>query len=392
MNLLPNTAWQINSGLLLVGKHNHQGTALMPAINVASTTIGANQVTALTANTGQLKAGDLVRFEPPAHEYLRICAFRVDEFISNTLFTGRLPLGLTAPTSMPCSATPVTVGDLTGNTGAGPDGWSKTPEVLGWIDDHPENLPVGFTRAFAIKKTIDGPQYFFYPVPAMELPKYLGRTFSFGLQVHHKIKTGTGTWRPLINTGAVTYGAAATTQAYQDIGLSGAVPSNAAFLDFGVVLDGKADDVYYIVGARANPGPTLEAWWPRPGYLIPRVMMLLATWFNANVNLNTPLSGGGFGFRFMPYPESNGRIAPDVRVLNMTWEGRNASSNVAFALRSAEAAPVVYSFVRYSDPVNAMICSSHLATMDEFSDAFFYSPTQGANLYNMSMEVNGFIL
>jgi hypothetical protein len=392
MNLLPNARWQINSALGLVAKPTIAGTGAMPAISVSSYTTGATAITANCGSTGELKVGDLLSFSG-AHDYLQIATLAVNG-MSNSSLSLRLPLGLKAATSAACAAQPVTVGDMAGVTGNGPDGWSKSPELLMWIDDHPENLPAACTRAVGLKKTIDGPQYFYFHVPADKLPMYLGKTFSLAANAKHKVKGGSGTWRLFVNDGAtVSYGFTAGTQAYTDTAFSAYISPTATGVDMGIVLDGNAGDVYYFAEPRANLGITANAYWPQQNErLVPTVMQLFATFHDANYTFNQTDAAGHYSFRFTPYADSNGRIAPDVRVINLTWEGRNAATGQAIAMKSAEAAPVVMGMVNYSKVAGAMECLPFEATMGPDGSAYFYSETLNSNIYNSSMEANGFTL
>jgi hypothetical protein len=212
--------------------------------------------------------------------------------------------------------------------------------------------------------------------------------------VMHKVKGGSGTWRPLINDGITqTYGTASTSQAFTDIATTATISAASTGVDFGIVLDGKAGDVYYLVEPRANPGITADVFWPQQSErLVPTVMQLFGTFHNANYTFNQGDAAGACSFRFTPYAESNGRIAPDVRVINLTWEGRNSVAGQAIAMKSAEAAPVAMSMVNYSKVPGAMECLAFEATLGPDGSAFIYSETENSNIYNSSMEANGFTL
>lgn len=375
MIALPNTYWQIHSGVGFCTKMNHQGTGNLPALAVSSYTTGSNTVTAFCSDTSQLKAGDLVLFDG-ADPLMQLCSMEVDSITPNVSFTGRLPLGLKPSISQACAARPIMIGDYDNPvSGAMADGWDKDASLGYWLEDNAVNCDVGFIRSAAFKKTSSGVQSFRHDVPAHQVHKWRGKAITFSI-------AGKGAdWRVRIVDGGVDIANAPVSGAFQRRGVSANISNTCQSLSFVVDLLGEAGSVNYFCG----PEPAKD------GYLIPRVMILFQSFHNANATMTDALSGGGYGFRFNPYAESNGRITRDVRVINMTWEGRNASHNVAVALRSSASAPAIYSFIRYSDPKDAMICSSHLATIGD-DGAYFYSENQGANLYNMSMEANGYVL
>lgn len=385
MNLLPNTGWQINSGVLYCTKYNHQGTGNLPLLSVSGYTTGSNLVTAYCSDTSQLKQGDLVMFSG-AESALMFCSMYVDSITPNVSFSGRLPFGLKPTTSTACQARPIACGDYDGTiTGGMADGWDK--DLMGyWIEDNECNLDVGCVRAAAFKKNSNASQSFWHTADAT---KFRGQTISWGIRGYQK--TGSGGFRVRINdSGTVTNGSTASAGSYQSSKVENyTVSDTCTSLTFLVDTLGANGDVYYFCKPMGNLGATLLPYWPSTGYFVPRVF--IGPWVNANFTFNTIGASGRYGFTWMPYQETNGRIAKDVELLSMQWEGRNATSDKHIALTSSDDPPSVYSFVRYSDPVNSMICSSHMTTLKNGS-AYFYSDQQGTNWYNASMELNGFVL
>ena len=394
MNLLPNTAWQISTGMGLVAKMNLEGTGTLSPNSVTSYTTGANTITVNVADIYQLQPGHLGTFDGAAHANLKKCAFRVDS-VSGNSFTAPLPLGLTAPSSAACNFHPSVAGDY-GSTGCGPDGWDKDLALHCWIEDNAVNLDVGVVRVLGCKKTSGGPQTVYHTVSALELPKWRGRVVTFGVRGYQKI--GDYGFRVRIHdSGTYTNGNQAT-GGYTDSTVTATIGTSCTGLMFVIELSGDSGAVYYFAKPRANFGTTLEDWWPTAGLLIPRVMVQIPTFCGAagegggSVTLPGPDQYGNYGFRFLPYAETNGKIAQDVRAMFQTWEGRNDTQDRAIALTSSQHPPQVPSFCRYETVAGQMQASSHLATMGADGDAWFYTIHTGTHWYNMSMELNGFML
>lgn len=397
MNLLPNTAWQINSGVSYCTKYNYQGTGNLPAIALSGYTTGSNTVTASCAtpnpSTSQLKVGDLVMFDASADSNMQVCSMWVESFVQNSSFTGRLPRGLKPSATHACQARPIMIGDYDNPvSGAMADGWDKDAALGYWIEDNACNLKVWAVRAAAFKKTSSGSQIFRHDVPQSELPRWRGRTFSFGIHGMQKIRGGSGTWRVnIVDSGSTTSSSSASTVGpiYQDSSVTATVSDACTTLSFQVELLGNSGDVYYFCGPRANIGNVLEDWWPTPGLFPARVMV--GSWLDSTMVFDTQLSNGDYGFAWMPYQESNGRVAKDVLLPTMTIESRCGTANNFIALRSDQSPPVDYSYVRYSDPINSQKCSSHICTLNDDGVAYFYG-TPNTTWYNASMELNGFFL
>lgn len=389
MNLLPNTEWKVNSGMGLVPKMNLEGSGTLSPNSVTGYTTNANQITVSVANIYQLQPGHLGVFDGAAHANLKLCAFRVDSVSGNT-FTGTLPLGLTAPTSAACQFHPSVAGDY-GSTGCGPDGWDKDQSLHCWIEDNAVNLDVGVVRALGCKKTSAGPQTIHHDVPAWEIAKYRGRTISFGIRGYQK--HGAYGFRVRINdSGTYTNGNTATGSGYQDSAVTAAISSACTALSFVVEMLGDTGAVYYFAKPMGNPGSTLLPWWPKSEILKPRVFVPVVTFTNASVTLPGPDSYGNYGFRFQPDAETNGKVL-GVRQMFQTWEGRCSMQNDAIALTSSRSPPQsAHSFCRYATTADQMQCSSHLATMGDDGDAFFYTINENTNWYNMSLELDGFVL
>lgn len=382
-NILPNTRWQIATAIPSAAKMNYQGTGALGAITVTSYTTGANTVVALTANTGQLKVGDLVFFQAPASANMRISACRVEAVVTNVSFTVKLPLNLTG-TSAACTAVPWDIGG-SASIGVGDafDGWTKDAGATVWREDNAVNLKTGSKYACGYMKSSSSTQYLYHAVPARNLSEYLGRTMVFGAWVNQKVRGGTGTWRAFINTngsgGGYTFStpSSAAANAYDWKEIAAAVPTDSTQLFLGIAFDGNSADSYYISQPIAGRGPFIGQGnyiAPRNEVLYPRVKLSPLTFTNASPTFpSTPGSAGDFGFVVRPGAETNGAIAPTTQGIRLTLEGRCNSLNDDFATRNQEAVPHVYAQVLSSKVVGAKEPGFSDVTLDANGDFFMYT-------------------
>lgn len=413
-NVLPNTQWQVATAIGSSTKMNPQGTGTALPISVSSYTVGANTVVALTTNTGDLKVGDLVSFSAAADANLRLSYCRVDAVTPNVSFTVSLPLGLKTAASAACTATPVMAGGAASvGTGDAFDGWSKTTTLQVWREDNVVNLQPGSAYSAGLLKGAATPELMYCSLPAREVPRYLNRQVVFGTWCYQKI--GTAGWRAFVTTngtgGTTTYSSTAAAGSFAWAEVSVAVPADATTISFGVSLDGVANDVYYVSQPMAGFGTYLgrgNYQVPRNEYLVPKVKMSPLTFIGAAVTFPTVLDASGvtYGFAMRPYAETNGAVAPTVRALSMQLEGRTdgplpavggAAGNV-FATRNRNAVPHIYAVLFYATVAGAFGTGAGLITLNDGSDGlpagdfFVYGVVSGGAWYQVSFDINGYLL
>lgn len=356
-NLLPNTQWQVASGLLSDTKFNKEGTGLFPSIDVISYSIndiGSVSCIVGASGIGDLKVNDIGVFSAAAHINLKICSCRVISIATdNTSFTVSLPLGLTGNTSAVCTFTPISSGgNNSNNTGDAFDGWSKSVNAIVWRDDYSVNLKNGSIYSLGFKKSSISTEYLYVDIPIRELNKYRGRKVVFGTWVMHKIKNGTGTWRVAINTSSINFlSIAASYSTWQWLEISGVVPLDTSSLFFSIEFLGTVGDVYYVSQPMTSFGQSLgfdSYSQPRDEYLIPRVHIQSKSFLNGTISMPSSLSSStGKGndtqlvgnnnsafkvFAVDIYAETNGAIAPTIRELIIKTEGRCVSETDGFCL------------------------------------------------------------
>jgi hypothetical protein len=331
VNQLPNSQWEIASGLGYDAKENKDGTGTMPPIDFSGYSTGANAVVVTTAGAqGDLKPGDLVVMRGSGIDRaLTRSPMRVTE-VSGTSFTIHCPLSLTVETSAPGSALPVNVGMHGGShaTGDAFDYWSKTISLVVWREDNPVNIAPGALYALGVNKDSGAREY--VGTRYLDVHQFAGRTIVFGAYVDQKVRDGSGTWRLFVNSnaGVVTSAAAPTGDGYQWMEMSYPVPANASLFQVGLYFDGAAGDTYYV----SNPVLAFGATIGVNNYAKPRETLaplngiVPMTWNAADIVF--PLVAvysppHHYDIVFDAYAETGGQIAPSVVNTEGQLEGRD---------------------------------------------------------------------
>ncbi len=411
-NLLPNTQWQVITGIQIDSKMLADGTGVMPPITVTGYTTGNNTITATTggASTGELKVDDLVIFSAAADTNLKICSMIVDSITPNVSFTGTLPMGFTAAASAACTAQPSASGgpNTSPGSGAGPDGWNKTTTLIFWREDNAINTQPGSKYSLGIKKGVATSETMNVTVTGSDIFKYRGRTIVFGTWVMQKIRGGAGSWNAFITsdgTGGATVSSPSSSAAigifdWQEISYT--IPVDATTLTVGINTSGALNDVYYTSQPMAAFGNSLGRgnYAPMPSErLIPTVKMSPLSWINAAPVFPTVIDGvGTYSFAFKPYPETNGAIAPTVKQLYMQIEGYNASALIIggnphlIAFRDTLAPPIKYAIILGQYGVSIKSFADGLLTLDGNGNAVAYSVVSGDTWANVSIDISSYFL
>lgn len=375
-NFLPNTQWQIATGLSGGAQMRENGTAVESSMTVTGHTTGVNEVTFTTSANGNLRVDDLVLISGgSAPATFKVNYLRVTEIPSSTTFKAKLQLGVKSDAfTSNYSATIVGVGNGASQaTGAGFDGWSKTSGGSGliiWRDSWTSNTKTGSKYSCGVAKGASDTQAMWHQVPARDLAKYKGRTITFGVWVKHLIKGAAGTWRLFVNDGVTqTYSTSATSQSFAWKELSASVSSSATILYVGIEFLGASGDVYYVsqpmgvLGTFIGEGNYNQ---PKNEVLIPLVHAQFISLNNASPALPSALSAAtGKGndtdlvgsdnsafktFMIDPYAETNGAIAPTVKSVTCKLEGRCESEGDAWGIGNNNVAggAFVFGMLMYS--------------------------------------------
>ncbi len=412
-NILPNTQWQVYTTTSPTQKYNAEGTGTMPALSISSYTTGAIVPTfAVSGSTGEVKDGDLLAFQSPADPNLLISYIRVQNLVANSSFEGQIPLGLKTSGSVACTAIPMMIGDMTGSTTLGPDGWSKTQTLNCWRDDQPANKVGALPYQVGLKKAASSAESFYRALDTMEVASIAGKTLAFGCSVLHKINSATtGYWQPFISFngtgGATVYGikSTGTVGAVEWGEIYAQIPSDATSVSCGVSFNGAVGDVAYVgecmglpnvqyIGASNYAPPVREI-------LIPVVKFSPLSWVGASVTF--PSSGDGYGtysFGFQVDAETNGAIMPTVRKLQFQIEGVNSqtvitgSSPRVMAFRDVLAPPIKYAVIMGQQVANLKTFANGEWTLNPGgqSNGIVYDEVASDPWFDVSMDISGVTL
>ncbi len=251
-NLLPNTQWQVATGMGSVTKMNSQGTGTQNVVAVTSFTTGSNTVVFNTANTQQAKVGDIGLFSA-GDAAITLAPMRITAVSSNVSFTANLPWAGKASTSSAKNFQLITVGDYTGASGgAAFDGWTKNPSsLIIWRDDFSINQKAGSPYSVGFRKDSNSTEYYYSSLSPNDVEKLAGRTLVFGAWVYQKAQGGSGTWTLFVNDSgnqytAPTNGTGSSVGGYQWLEFSFTVSSTCTYLEVGLQLNGTTNDIYYL--------------------------------------------------------------------------------------------------------------------------------------------------
>ena len=399
-NLFRNTQWQVIVGGGLVSKQTVAGTSNQSAVSVDSYTENATTVVSLSSDTSMLEVGDLVEFSAAADANLKITPLRITEIDPNVSFTVILPTGLTTTATAACTAQPVTRGDLTGNTGAVADKWTKYPSTtLSWRELWSDNVKKGSTYSLAIKKTAGTDQYLYETVLPSELEKYKGKTVVVGFWVYHKVKSGSGGVRVNINDGVIQKSSEFTGTGWMWVEGTFTVRTAATLFAPGLIFTGSADDVYYVSHPMFAFGSLLSQdnySQPQNEYLILYAGVTPDSWYNASITFP---AGSPYQFVFDLYAESDARIAPTVKRIDLLLEGINNGAVVVgsgttrcMAFRDSNASPIRYGILlpQYVQNVKSYMGGS--IYLDGNGKAIAYSSIASVAWTNVSMDISGILL
>ena len=265
-NFLPNCQWQLWSGLGYITKQNVEGTGNQTAISCSSFDTLNNEPTFITAETSQLKNGDLAIVSGGGFQWAyagvgyvaTATSNRVVSLVNDTSFKLQAQLGGVSPAaSVAVTVTPISPGDLGAlGTGQCADGWKKTTTLSVWPDDFTANGCPGAIRVLGVRKGAATTESINWGCPSNTLRKYLGRTISIGALVRQKVQAGAGTWTISIvdAVGGTTTSAAGTGVAYSDPTYGGfefkfvtatISPVSTGF-NVHINFNGADNDVYYV--------------------------------------------------------------------------------------------------------------------------------------------------
>ncbi len=371
-NILPNTQWQVGSGLSGSAQRTELGTGYEAAMTVSGHTTGSNTVTFTVNSTGNLRANDLVAIDgvnaPQTFKntYLRVAT------VAATTFTAKLYGGNKSVDAFTASynATIAGIGNASSiSTGDAFDHWTKSSGGSGlivWRDSWPSNTKAGSKYSCGMLKGAAGLQYIHHsPLVFRDLDRFKGRKVVFGCWVKQRVKGGSGTWRVVIqtNAGIVAGSAMATSQEFTWLEVTTTLSASITQLDFMVELAGNASDVYYLSQPMAGFGEFLGEGnyvQPRNEYLVPIVHVQFNSFNGASPALPTSLAAtDGKGtdtdiqgtdnsafktFDVDPYAETNGIVAPTVREIVVKVEGRCESEGDALGFSNNNVAGAAHVF------------------------------------------------
>jgi hypothetical protein len=273
-NLLPNPNWQLIGSMPLITKQNSTGTTNQTAAACSGFSTTNNQPTLTCTTTQQIKVGDLVlptltssgtsnNFWSYASLGVPTCSSvecfqglitsaRVVSVTSNTsiIIQGNLN-GVSPASSGALTVVPITVGDVSGTTTTGPDGWVKTLSLSMWPDDFPANAYKGAIRWLGIRKGVNTQEQLQWTGPANQLGRYQGQTITCGVVVNQTIQGGAGTWNisfgdNVNGTTVSSNGTGSGFGGYQFISVTHTIAQSATSYLFDINFNGTTSDVYYV--------------------------------------------------------------------------------------------------------------------------------------------------
>lgn len=283
-NFLPNVQWQLWSSTQFTTKQNAAGTASQPVVACTAYSTSVANPIFTCPNTGQVKVGDLIITSNPGFWVFpgvtvdctkvqctqgAVTSARVTAVVANTSLTLASPgLGGTSqPSSTSLNLTVVSPGELgLGNT-AGADGWTKTGTLVDSVDDFgasatpASTVYPGCIRPLLLRKGITGQEIFQYSIPTLQLPRFRGRTVTFGAAVYQRVQGGASTWNLHIDDSSGTStsgnGTGVSLGGYQFLSVTRTIAQNATGISIYINLLGNAGDVFDVCLPTAAFAPSM---------------------------------------------------------------------------------------------------------------------------------------
>lgn len=406
VNILPNTLWYVATGLAHAPKYNATASGSLGSLSVTSYTTGANLVVCNCADTSSLTVGQsLVAFNSPAHANMRLgSTMRVVAVVPGVSFSVRLPFGLTAATSAACTATIYELGGAgMSATGNAFDGWSKDATMDCWREWDASNVRPGSKYSAGIKKSLADAQYLYVSFPAESLQRMAGKTIAVGGFV--KCPAG-GSWRCFINdnVSGLRFGPTVTTTGFSWSEFSSAIPAGVSYVSMGFEFIGASGLPFYVSQPFAGQGTFIGSAGGPPSTGLQRLKLVVKmsppVWINASFTFPSTLgTGGDYGFLFDPYAETNGVMAPEVKILDILLEGINAGTAItgtggrAIATRDFEgvagSSAVTFGPIMFQQVASMkQVCNGAL-TLRSDGTAWVYSQVSADAWSNVSIDING---
>lgn len=392
-NFLQNTQFQVRTGMLANTKMNSAGTGTQTAISFTNFTPSSTSPILYTTNTQQLKQGDLIKITGTSVAGFNLTLLRVKGIAVNNSIQVTLPLGLATPaTSVACTGTPMLQYSNGSTNGNGPDSYTITSGVNCWIDDFPINSCPGSKLQCGLQLTSTSQQVFYYTVPAADVSLYQGKTICFGMQCLQKIGSGTAQIILQTDSGSNFGTNFIVNGSYEYSELSVLIPTNAAYITMGIVLNGAIGDVYYVSQPKAVVGTTCGDYTFDNRELVPICKMTPISLNTASFTI--PAFGDGYGTYGFPvdiFQETNGAIDPSVRIIKAQLEGKCATGQVALAMRNIIGLPPTYGVTTYC-PSAGSWCTAYGHITLANGCGFLYSANASVSWSFTSLDINGYLL
>lgn len=278
-NLLPNTQWQLWSGVQYIAKQNPAGTASQTGSFCTSFTTTSAAPTFSCSNTSTIKTNDLavvttgtlsnpLVFWGFAGSGYTTCAqvnctggfvtaARVSALTTNTSIQLAAPGmgGVSLAASQSTQVIPIAPGDP-GSSGNGADGWTKSNSLVATVDDFgaaatpASTVYPGAIRPLLLRKGINGSEIYAWHPTANQIKQYQGRTITCGAAVYQRVQGGGSTFNLQVGDSAGTTtsanGTGASLGGYQFITVTRTISQTATSAFFVFNLTGASGDVFDI--------------------------------------------------------------------------------------------------------------------------------------------------
>lgn len=432
-NLFPNTQWQLINGLgpgwngdpatlaahldSFVTEQNWLYTGNLPAVNVTNlavatdATSGQNTITATCVDVQYCYPGQLIIFGASgAHASLRVSAMRILTVNYTTkLITFRAPRnGSPTPGAVTTAFRPIMRADMTGTTGNGPDGWTKTATALCWLDRYPRstvgmtgtptwvtNLRPSSKRILVFQPASAAQAHFYHTFP--DPVALRGQTINFGMWVN---RVSNGTAKLFI--GGTTYlegTQIVSTAGWTWMEMSYTVPDTCTELQAGIAITDSAAAPWRIVDPMCANGAVIGEGGYRPAMrgAVERFVVKQTpdSFHGADFSFGAVGSASaGFGFKVDVFAETGGAIAEDVSMVRGQLEGSTATAaGKALGTRNTFEAPQRYGHICHANLNAQPVGDTGDFDINRADGTFWLYTNASASAWDdVSMDMNSAIL
>lgn len=282
------------------------------------------------------------------------------------------------------------------------DYWQKSVPMLGWIEDHPNNIMPNVYRGVGVKKSAGTEQRVYQMLGPGTVREVSGQTVCINWPVLQRKMQGTGTAHAFVedDEGIAISDEAIGTDGYENLHTCKTISRHATFVHTGVSLLGLEGDIYFISAPYACicDKPPYTGYYSRSREDFIVNIAHISPWSYVFTTFPYPTvqdcdSGCGrtYSFKLDPYGETGGAYHWSLTAILAQAEAKTTSCiNCAIAFRNQIPSPQLFGLRPiYFQNLNAMTTSEGYWFLGDGGFAVSYSTHAGLTPQEFSFDFIG---